>query len=316
MENVIVIGSGPAGYTAAIYLARAELKPVVLAGEKAGGQLMWTTEVENFPGFKEGIMGPELMAKMREQAARFGANIQDKNVTKVDFSKKPFKVWIGEQERQAKAVIIATGAESMKLGVEGEDKFLGKGVSTCAVCDAPFYKDAEKVMVVGGGDSAMEEVMAVAKYAKKVVLVHRRDYLRASVAMQNKVQVLENVEYLLSHEVIEILGKQKTEGVKVKNIKSGEMSEMKIDGIFISIGYKPVSEIFRGQVDLDEKNYIKTKMIYEARVQLWLDEYPTMTSVEGVFACGDVVDFRYRQAVTAAGFGTMAALDVEKFLNK
>jgi len=316
MENVIVIGSGPAGYTAAVYLARAELKPLVFAGETWGAQLMKTTEVENYPGFKDGIIGPELMDQMRGQAARFGSVIQDKNVSKVDFSQKPFKIWVGDEQYTSKSVIIATGAESILLGIPGEKELMGKGVSTCAVCDAPFYKDREKVVVVGGGDAAMEEVLALAKYVKKVVLVHRRENLRASKAMQSKVKALQNVEYALNSEVREIKGKKAVEAVKIENTKSGEISEVKVNGVFIAVGHKPVSGIFKGQIDLDEKGYIKTAMMYKAGAQLWLDEFPTSTSKAGVFAAGDVVDFRYRQAVTAAGFGTMAALDTEKFLNK
>jgi len=322
-REVIVIGAGPAGYTAAIYLARAELKPLVLAGEKSGGQLMLTTEVENYPGFKAGVMGPDLMMEMKEQAKKFGAEIKDVNVTKVDFSQKPFGVWVGEEEYRAKTVIIASGAKSRLLGVPGEEKLMGRGVSTCAVCDAPFYKDKAQTYVVGGGDAAMEEVLALSKYAKKVGVIHRRDVLRASKVMQKRVQEKQNVEFLFNSEVVEIKGSEKAEAIVVKNNKSGEQQELPMDGVFIAIGHIPATEIFKGQVRLNPKGYVLTRLGFEKQSlemamanmdDKGLVKFSTQTSVEGVFAAGDVVDFVYRQAVTAAGFGTMAALDAERLL--
>ena len=305
-----MIGSGPAGYTAGIYLARAELKPVILAGEKWGGQLMLTTEVENYPGFKDGIMGPKLMEEMRRQAEKFGAEEVDKSVSKVDFSTRPFKVHLGgvpsaTPEVLAETIIIATGAEARLLGVPGEDKFMGRGVSTCAVCDAPFYKGKAQVYVVGGGDAAMEEVLALSKFAQKVGLIHRRDSLKASKIMQRKAEEGGKVEFLWNTEVVEIKGDQQARAVVVKSNPTGAVKELALDGIFMAIGHVPATEIFKNQIELDRKGYVVTDK----------DEaYPTMTSISGVFAAGDVVDWRYRQAVTAAGMGCMAALDAEKWL--
>lgn len=328
-REVVVIGSGPAGYTAAVYLARAELKPVVFAGEAWGGQLMLTTTVDDYPGFEQGIEGPELMDKMRRQAERFGAQVRDINVTKVDFSKAPFRVWVGEEEYRAKAIVIATGAESKLLGVPGEKEFMGRGVSTCAVCDAPFYKGKDQTYVVGGGDAAMEEALALAKYANKVGLIHRRDTLKASKIMQRRVEEKKNVEFLWNSEVVEIKGvdvgtnQAKATAVVVKKNTTGETRELQMDGIFIAIGHAPMTTIFKGQVELDAAGYVLTRLGLEKQSvetaskhidDRGLLEYPTMTNVEGVFAAGDVVDFRYRQAVTAAGLGCMAAMDVEKFL--
>jgi thioredoxin reductase (NADPH) len=306
-RRVIVIGSGPAGYTAGLYLARAELQPVILAGEQWGGQLMLTTEVENYPGFSDGIMGPELMQAMRAQAAKFGAEVVDKSVSKVDFSTRPFKVHLGgDQVATSQVVIIATGAQARLLGVPGEDKFMGRGVSTCAVCDAPFYKGKSLVYVVGGGDAAMEEVLALSKFAKKVGVIHRRKEFKASKIMQRKVEEKGNVEFLWNTEVLEIKGDEQARAVTVKNNQTGEIKELAMDGIFIAIGHEPATEVFAGQIELDRKGYVVTGK----------DEaYPTMTSVAGVFAAGDVVDWRYRQAVTAAGMGCMAALDAEKYLD-
>ncbi|MBI2010271.1 MAG: FAD-dependent oxidoreductase [Candidatus Chisholmbacteria bacterium] len=357
LRDVIVIGSGPAGYTAALYLARAELKPLVFAGESWGGQLMLTTTVDDYPGFESGIQGPDLMEKMRKQAARFGAEIVDRTASKVDFSTKPFRVWVGgpstalnvtssgraqddktdseslsvlSSEKgeiyRAKTVVIATGAESKLLGVPGEKEFMGRGVSTCAVCDAPFYKGKEQTYVVGGGDAAMEEALALAKYANRVGVIHRRDTLKSSKIMQRRVEEKKNVEFLWNSEVMEIKGSKeqnKATGVVVNNNKTGETRELPMDGIFIAIGHTPASTVFKAQIELDEKGYIVSRLGLSAKsVALARDhlndmgilEYPTMTSVEGVFAAGDVVDFRYRQAVTAAGWGCMAAMDVEKFL--
>lgn len=303
INRVVVIGSGPAGYTAGIYLARAELAPLILAGEQWGGQLMLTTEVENYPGFSGGIMGPKLMEEMRAQAQRFGAEILDQEVTKVDLVRRPFRV----NEVLAEAVIIATGAKARLLGVPGEDKFMGRGVSTCAVCDAPFYKGKAQVYVVGGGDAAMEEALALSKFAQKVGVIHRREGLKASKIMQRKVEEKGNVELLWNTEVVEIKGDQQARSVVVKNNQTGAVKELVLDGIFMAIGHTPATEIFKNQLELDHKGYILTGQ----------DEtYPTMTNIAGVFAAGDVVDWRYRQAVTAAGMGCMAALDAEKWLEE
>jgi thioredoxin reductase (NADPH) len=321
VRDVIIIGSGPAGYTAAVYLARAQLSPLVFAGESWGGQLMLTAEIENFPGFKEGIMGSKLMGKMREQAERFGAEILDVNVSAVDFSGKPFTVWTGEgeskQEYKAKTVIIGSGARARMLGV-GEERLLGRGVSTCAVCDAAFYKD-KVTFVIGGGDAAMEEVLALVKLAKSVTLIHRRDKLRASKVMQQRVlkENKKSVKVLWNSEVREVKGEDKLEAIVIENKKTGEKQELQADGLFLAIGHVPETKIFKGQVELDEKGYLITHLVSpkgEDSKRLWLVGFPTMTSVPGVFAAGDVVDFRYRQAITAAGFGCMAALDVEKYL--
>lgn len=306
IRRVIVIGSGPAGYTAGVYLARAELAPLILAGEQWGGQLMLTTEVENYPGFKDGIMGPKLMEEMRVQAQRFGAEIVDQEVMKVDFSQRPFKIHLGGvPSATSEVVIIATGAKARLLGVPGEEQFMGRGVSTCAVCDAPLYKGKQQTYVVGGGDAAMEEALALSKFAQKVGVIHRREGLKASKIMHRKVEEKGNVELLWNTEVVEIKGDQKATSVVVKNNQSGLVKELAMDGIFIAIGHTPATEIFKSQLELDHKGYILT-----GRDKM----YPTMTNIAGVFAAGDVVDWRYRQAVTAAGMGCMAALDAEKWL--
>ena len=295
LYKLIIIGSGPAGYTAGIYAGRAGLNPLLFAGEKSGGQLIYTTVVENWPGADEGILGSELMMKMREQAQKFGTKIIDKKVTKVDFKQRPFKV----NELETEAIIIATGAESIKLNISGEERLLGRGVAVCAVCDAPFYID-KKAVVVGGGDAAAEDALALTKFAKEVVLVVRRDELRASKIMQGRVENNPKIKILWKSQVTEILGENKVEAIKISN---GET--MKTDGVFLAIGHKPASEIFKGQLDLDEKGYLKTNLV---------KDYPTMTSVAGVFGAGDVIDFRYRQAITAAGMGCQAAIDAEKWL--
>jgi len=300
MKDVIIIGAGPAGYTAGIYLARAGLKPLILAGEKAGGQLMWTTEVENYPGFPEGILGPKLMEDMRVQAIKFGAEIENKDVTKIDFQGEVKKVWINEKEYEAKVVIVSTGARARMLGV-GEEKLLGRGVSICAVCDAAFFKD-KITYVVGGGDTAMEEVVALKRRSKSVGLIYRGDKLRASKIMQEK--TLENVKIIWNSEVVGVMGEQRLERIKVKDVKTGEEKELLADGLFLAIGYLPETSLFKGQLELDEKGYLVTGKT----------DLPTQTSLRGVFGAGDVVDFRYKQAITAAGMGCMAALDVEKFL--
>jgi len=295
VRKLIIIGSGPAGYTAGIYAARAKLEPLILAGEIHGGQLMNTTVVENWPGSKTGIMGPELMREMREQAQKFGAEIIDKNVVKVDFSKRPFTI----DDYQAEAVIITTGASSLMLGVPGEKELLGRGVATCAVCDAPFYK--EKIAVVaGGGDAACEDSLVLTKFAKQVYLVVRRDSLRASKIMAERVMKHPRIKIFWNTQVKQILGGQKVEAVEFTN---GE--KLTTDGVFLAIGHQPATGIFKSQIDLDFKGYIITGLN---------KDYPTMTGVAGVFAAGDVVDHRYKQAITAAGMGCMAALDAEKWL--
>lgn len=303
--EVVIIGSGPAGYTAALYNARAQLKPVVFAGQKSGGQLMLTTDVENFPGFAKGKPGPELMTEMREQAAKFGADIRDQYVTKVDFSAHPFKLQIDNKaEITAETVIIATGAEARMLGVPGEKELLGRGVSTCAVCDAPFFKD-KQVYVAGGGDAAMEDALALVKFAKEVTLVHRRDQFRASKIMQERVLKNKKVRVMLNAEVTEVMGKPTVQKIKIK--QDGQEKEFPAQGFFLAIGHKPLSQLFDQQIKLDEQGYIVTQ---EGK------RSTSMTSVEGVFAAGDVVDFRYRQAITAAGMGCAAALDAERWLEQ
>lgn len=317
LRNSIIIGAGPSGYTAAVYLARAELNPLLLSGERVGGQLMWTSEVENFPGFREGIAGPKLMGEMREQAVRFGAEIIDKQVTGVDFSGRPFKVFAGEEEYHAKTVIIATGARARMLGV-GEERLLGRGVSVCAVCDGAFFKGKE-TLVVGGGDAALEDALALTKFAKRVTLVHRREALKASKIMQKRVleEHKDQVRVRWNAAVVGVAGEQKLEGVVLTDLKTGEKETLKADGLFMAIGHRPETELFAGKLKLNRKGYLVTGLTgsrKEAAEKIWLEAYPTMTSVEGVFGAGDVVDFRYRQAITAAGFGCMAALDAEKFL--
>jgi thioredoxin reductase (NADPH) len=325
--NSVIIGSGPAGYTAAIYLSRAQLFPLIISGIDPGGQLMWTTEVENYPGFSNGILGPVLMDQMRDQAVRFGAKIKGEVVKAVDFSKFPFKVSVyasGENDAYlAKTVVITTGAKARMLGV-GEERLLGKGVSTCAVCDAAFYKGKD-VFVIGGGDAAMEDVLAVAKFAKKVTLIHRRNRLRASKIMQDRIlnEYKEIVKVIWHSQVVAVTGDKRLESIKVEDLEKGEVKELHADGLFLAIGHVPVTDIFQGQIDLDEKGYVVTRLglgkksVKHALAHVdekGIVKFPTMTSVEGVFAAGDVVDFSYRQAVTAAGFGCMAGLDVEHFI--
>lgn len=323
IHDVIIIGSGPAGYTAGIYLSRAKMSPLLFAGEEWGGQLMLTTGVENYPGFKEGIQGPELMSRMRKQAESFGTEILDKNVSKVDFSQKPFKVWIdegqGKEEYQAKSVIIATGARARMLEI-GEEKLLGRGVSTCAVCDAHFFKD-KVTFVAGGGDAAMEEALALLKHAKKVGIIHRRDKFRASRIMQDRVlkKHKDKVDVLWDTKVVGVKGENKLEEIVVENNNTGERRSLKTDGLFLAIGHIPSTGLFQDQLKLDRKGHLVTRLnSLESQVpeEVWIKGYPTMTSVEGVFGAGDVVDFRYRQAVTAAGFGCMAALDAERWLER
>ncbi|MBU0579179.1 thioredoxin-disulfide reductase [Patescibacteria group bacterium] len=304
--KVAIIGSGPAGYTAGIYSSRAKLKPILFAGDKPGGQLMNTTLVENWPGTESGVMGPELMTEMRKQAVKFGVEIIDKKVTQVDFSGELKKIWVGDELFEAETVIVATGAAGIMSGVPGEKEFLGKGVATCAVCDAPFYR--EKVaMVIGGGDAAIEDAMALTKFASKVYLVHRRDKLRASKVMAERVMNAEKVEILWNSELKKVLGDKLVERVEIFNNKTDQTQEIETSGVFLAIGHKPVTAIFKDQLDLDEKGFIKTKLSYPA---------VTATSIDGVFAAGDVVDHRYKQAITSAGMGCQAALDAERWLEK
>jgi len=300
MYDTIIIGSGPAGLTAAIYASRAKLKTLVVAGAKWGGQLMLTTEVENFPGFKEGILGPDLMDNMWKQAKRFGAEMTFEDAMAVDFASKPFKITAGGKVYEGKSVIIATGASARWLGLESEKRLRGKGVSVCATCDAAFFKD-KKVAVVGGGDSAIEEALALSKFAREVKLIHRRDKLRASKILQERAFKDPKIEFIWNSTVQEILGKDRVEGVKLRKVDSNEESKLACDAVFIAIGWKPETEIFRGKIELNQAGYIVAKDT-------------TKTNVEGVFVAGDAQDYRYRQAITAAGAGCMAALDAEKYL--
>ncbi len=300
--DVIIIGSGPAGLTAAIYTSRAKLDTLVIAGNLWGGQLMLTAEVDNFPGFEEGILGPDLMDRMRNQAERFGTEIVFDSATAVDFSARPFKVTVLDEVYEGNAVIIATGASAKWLGLESETRLRGRGVSVCATCDAAFFKE-KKAVVVGGGDTAMEEALALSKFVKEVKVIHRRDKLRASKVLQERALKNPKIGFIWNTTVQEILGKDKVEGVRLKKTVSNEEFESKCDAVFIAIGYKPNTEIFKGHIELDKKGYVVT-----------MDE--TKTSVEGVFAAGDAQDYRYRQAVTAAGAGCKAALDVEKYLQE
>lgn len=301
VENVLIIGSGPAGLTAAIYAARANLKPLMIEGEEVGGQLMTTTDVENFPGFPDGIMGPELMELVRKQAERFGTRFISKNVTKVDTKSRPFKVWIGEKEYQSKTLIISTGASAKYLGLPNEKRLLGRGVSACATCDGAFFRD-QNVAVVGGGDTAMEEANFLTRFAKKVYVIHRRDAFRASKIMAERTLKNPKVEVLWNSALEDVLGEDTVKGIKVKNVESGEVNEMQMDGVFIAIGHKPNTDILKGQLEMDDVGYLITK------------PRSTYTSVDGVFAAGDVQDKIYRQAISAAGTGCMAAMDAERWL--
>ena len=299
MYDVIIIGSGPAGLTDGIYTTRANLKTLIIAGVKWGGQLQLTTLVENYPGFPDGIQGPDLMTAMRKQAEKFGAEIIDADFSNADFEAKPFKVLTSENSYESKSVIIATGADTKWLEAKGEKEKIGRGISSCAPCDAPFFKD-KNVIVVGGGDSAMEEALVLTKFAKEVTLVHRRDAFRASQIMQEKVKNNPKIKILFNTEITEILGQDKVTGVKLKNNKTNETTEMPIDGVFVAIGHLPNTNMLSG-IDTDEGGFIK---VYDH----------TKTNVEGVFVAGDVHDNHYKQAVTAAGFGCQAALEVEKWL--
>jgi thioredoxin reductase (NADPH) len=301
-EKLVIIGSGPAGLTAALYAARADLNPIVFEGLVAGGQLMITTDVENYPGFPDGILGPELMDQFRKQAERFGTRLHQVDVTEVDFSTRPFRINVGADEYTADAVIIATGASATWLGVPGEEKLTGKGVSACATCDGFFFRDKE-LIVVGGGDTAMEEALFLTKFASKVTVVHRRDELRASKIMAARAEANDKIEMSWNSIVTEIHGDDLVSGVTLEDTVTGESSEMAIDGVFVAIGHKPTTNLFVDKLDLDENGYL-----------IIADSGGTRTSVEGVFAAGDVADHIYRQAVTAAGTGCMAAIDAERWL--
>ena len=302
-RNLIIIGGGPAGLTAALYAARAELKPLVFEGYQAGGQLMLTSEVENFPGFENGIMGPKLIEEMHKQASRFGAEIVTKDVSKVDLTKRPFTVEVEGQEYKAKPLVISTGSSARWLNLESEQALMGRGVTSCATCDGAFYKGKE-VVVIGGGDSAMEEALFLTKFASKVTIIHRRDEFRASKIMLSRAKAHEKIEIKTPYVVEEVLDpeQKKVTGVKIKNTKSNEIEELSCQGFFVAIGHIPNTKLFGEAIKTDEKGYIIT------------NAKSTATNVTGVFACGDVQDSTYRQAITAAGTGCMAAIEVERFL--
>jgi thioredoxin reductase (NADPH) len=296
----MIVGSGPAGLTAAIYTSRAGLKTVVAAGMLWGGQLMLTQEVENFPGFENGILGPELMEKMRKQAERLGAELIFENATSVDFKSKPFKVTVGNTVYEAKTVILATGASAKWLGLESEERLRGRGVSVCATCDAPFFRD-KKVVVVGGGDTAMEEAFVLSKVVNEVKVIHRRNKLRACKFLQEKAFADPKITFVWNSTVTKVLGKDRVEGVRVRDVVSGEETVLSCDAVFLAIGHKPNTDIFKDQIELDQTGYIVARN-------------GTRTNIEGVFVAGDVADKRYRQAIAAAGSGCKAALDAEKYL--
>ncbi|MCB0967412.1 MAG: thioredoxin-disulfide reductase [Ilumatobacter sp.] len=307
VRNVIIVGSGPAGLTAAIYTARANLAPLVIEGEPSstsdqpGGQLMLTTEVENFPGFPEGIMGPELMMNFRKQAERFGAEFLTEKVTKVELTERPFKVWVRDQVHLADAVIVSTGARSLMLGLEAESRLLGHGLSTCATCDGFFFR-GHNIAVVGGGDSAIEEATFLTKFADKVTIIHRRDELRASKIMQERAFANPKIEFLWNHTVTDIHGDNSVTGIQVTNTVDGTVSDLDVTGVFVAIGHRPNTDLFAGQLELDDNGYLTTM------------PDSSYTNIPGVFACGDVQDHTYRQAITAAGSGCMAAIDAERWL--
>ena len=306
-HHVLIIGSGPAGLTAAIYTARANLKPFVIEGEPSsttdqpGGQLMLTTEVENFPGFPEGVMGPELMGRFREQAQRFGAEFLTEKVARVDFSQRPFRVWTHDKEFTADAVIVSTGAQSLMLNLPNETALVGHGVSTCATCDGFFFRGKE-IAVVGGGDSAVEEATFLTKFASKVTIIHRRNELRASKIMRDRAMSNEKIEFKWNSQVVELKGSSSLEGIVLEDTVTGERSDMDVAGLFIAIGHKPNTGLFTGILDMEDSGYLITK------------PGSSYTNIPGVFACGDVQDHTYRQAITAAGSGCMAAIDCERWL--
>lgn len=298
--EVVIIGSGPAGYTAGIYTSRAKLNTLLISGSLPGGQLMTTSEVENYPGFPNGIFGPELMMNMRQQAERFGAKLLDDEVVEVDFKRRPFGIKSHGQVFRSESVIICTGASPRKLGLRTEQEFAGKGISYCATCDGPFFK-GEDIAVVGGGDTAIEEATFLTKFGKSVKIIHRKDFLRASKILQEKAFENPKIDFVWDHVVSDISGNRKISSISVRNLRTGEERKISVGGLFVAIGHEPNTSIFKGQLELDDRGYIVlTKN--------------TRTSVEGVFAAGDVHDYRYRQAITAGGFGCMAALDVEKWL--
>lgn len=304
IHNTIIIGSGPAGLTAAIYTARGRLDPLVIEGYQAGGQLMLTSEVENYPGFKDGIMGPELMMEFRAQAERFGAEFISKDVTKVELNGDIKKVWVDDKLYLAKSVIISTGASANLLGLANESRLMGRGVSTCATCDGFFFRD-KTLAVVGGGDSAMEEATFLTRFASKVYVIHRREGFRASKIMFEKAENNPKIEFIINTVVIDILGEEKVTSTKLQNTQTGELSELAVDGVFVAIGHTPNTQLFANQVEMDQTGYILTSPV---------KSHVTATNIPGVFACGDVQDKRYRQAITAAGSGCSAALDAEHYL--
>jgi thioredoxin reductase (NADPH) len=302
--DVAILGSGPAGYTAAIYAARANLRTLLLQGEQVGGQLMLTSDVENYPGFVDAILGPELMERLEQQAARFGTKMVARDITRVDLTQRPFRLWSGDRPEatlyQAEAVIVATGASALWMGLPSETHLQGRGVSGCATCDGPFFR-GKRVAVVGGGDTAMEEALFLTRYATDVILLHRRDQFRASKIMQDRVRNHPQIAIRYDTVVEEVLGDGAVTGVRVRNLKTGETAVLPVEGLFVAIGHQPNTEVFRGQLEMDPRGYLIT-------------HWHTMTSVPGVFAAGDVVDHRYRQAVTAAGDGCRAAIDAERWL--
>ena len=306
-RNVIIIGSGPAGLTAAIYAARANLAPFVIEGElsstgdQPGGQLMLTTEVENFPGFENGIQGPELMSTMRAQAARFGAEFETAKVTRVDFSERPYRVWVGEDEHQAHSIIVSTGARSLMLNIEAESRLLGHGLSTCATCDGFFFRGQE-IAVVGGGDSAMEEAIFLTKFASKVTIIHRRDSLRASKIMQERALKNDKISFAWNSQVVDLEGEGKLEAAILEDTVTGARSTLPVSGLFVAIGHVPNTDLFSGVLDMDDQGYLIT------------EGKSSRTNIDGIFACGDVQDHTYRQAITAAGSGCTAAIDTERWL--
>ncbi|HEU5120836.1 MAG TPA: thioredoxin-disulfide reductase [Candidatus Nitrosocosmicus sp.] len=300
--DVAIVGSGPAGYTASIYTSRAKLKTIIISGSLPGGQLMTTTEVENFPGFPNGITGPELMINMQQQSERFGTKIEVDEVTSVDFKNRPFKIYTGSAKYLADSVLISTGASPRKLGLKSEGDFSGRGVSYCATCDGPFFRNQE-IIVVGGGDTALEEATFLTKFGKSVKIIHRRDELRASKILQERAFENPKIEFIWNSAVVNIKGQSNVDAVTIKDINTGEETVLNAGGLFVAIGHEPNTAIFNGQIDLDERGYILLKN-------------NTKTNIEGVFAAGDVHDHRYRQAITAAGFGCMAALDIEKWLSE